>query len=116
MPLIQSRAITTGLLRSQTWLRGPAKIEGDELVFDAKQATEYVPAAEPQVGVELAKVREGNQAIAFVARFGLLRAMPANARTRIVRESLPEFLSAAARLATAIRTIHDVRHAWTDRE
>lgn len=55
------------------WLRGPAWIDGDDLVVDRSRASTYHPLAEPDVGIELARVRTPEDALAFVQRFGLLR-------------------------------------------
>lgn len=55
------------------WLRGPAWIDGDDIVMDRNRATLYHPFAEPEIGIELARVRTPQDAVAFVERFGLLR-------------------------------------------
>ena len=56
-----------------TWYRGPAWIDGEDLVVDRARVTMYHPMAEPDVGMELARVRTPDDAVAFVSRFGLLR-------------------------------------------
>ena len=55
-----------------TWLRGPAWIEGEDIVVDRSRATTYHPMAEPKVGMELARVLTPEDAVAFACRFGLL--------------------------------------------
>ena len=55
-----------------TWLRGPAWIEGADIVVDRSRATTYHPLAEPDVGMELARVLTPDDAVAFAGRFGLL--------------------------------------------
>ena len=55
-----------------TWYRGPARIDGEDLVVDRARVTMYYPMAEPGMGMELARVRTPDDAVAFVSRFGLL--------------------------------------------
>ena len=55
------------------WLRGPAWIDGEDIVVDRLRAATYHPLAEPDVGIALARVRTPEDALAFVQRFGLLR-------------------------------------------
>lgn len=56
------------------WRRGPAWVDGDNIVMDLRRSTDYQPLAEPHVGVELSRVRTPKDATAFVQRFGMLRA------------------------------------------
>ena len=56
------------------WHRGPAWVDGDDIVMDLARSTPYWPLAEPGVGVELSRVRAPDDAAAFVERFGMLRA------------------------------------------
>lgn len=55
------------------WRRGPAWVDGDEIVMDLERSTSYQPLAEREVGVELSRVRTPDEAAAFVERYGLLR-------------------------------------------
>ena len=54
------------------WQRGPAWIDGEDIVMDSARASAYHPLAKPGIGIELARVRTPEDAVAFVNRFGLL--------------------------------------------
>jgi hypothetical protein len=54
------------------WFRGPARRDGEWVVFDARRAVVYNPTNEPRVGVDLARVRTPEDAVAFVERYGPL--------------------------------------------
>ncbi|MCY4602513.1 MAG: CGNR zinc finger domain-containing protein [Acidobacteria bacterium] len=58
------------------WLRGPAWIDNDRIVFDTTRATTYQPLTEPQLGIELARVHTEDEVVAFVRRYGLLQSKP----------------------------------------
>ena len=58
----------------EKWLRGPAWIDGDDIVMDLSRATSYQALAERTIGIELSRVRTPEHAVSFVRRFGLLRA------------------------------------------
>ena len=73
------------------WLRGPAWTDGDDIVMDRNRATLYHPFAEPEIGIELARVRTPQDAVAFVERFGLLQTrvrMPQDAVAYVKRFGL----------------------------
>ena len=61
---------------SAEWLRGPAWIDGDDIVMDCASATTYHALAESEIGIELARVKTPQEAVAFVERFGLLGLLP----------------------------------------
>ncbi|MCY3842725.1 MAG: CGNR zinc finger domain-containing protein [Acidobacteria bacterium] len=70
------------------WRRGPAWVDGDNIVMDLRRSTDYQPLAEPHVGVELSRVRTPEDATAFVQRFGMLRATRED--RRVVQMRAPE--------------------------
>jgi hypothetical protein len=55
------------------WVRGPAWVDGDQIVMDLSLADLYQPLADLRAGLELTKVNTPAEAAAFVQRFGLLR-------------------------------------------
>ena len=102
------------------WRRGPAWVEGDDIVMDLARSTPYLPLAEPGVGVELARVRTPDEAAAFVERFGMLRATrerrllefarPENPGAPL-REGFAHFEAAAADLQRILESALVVRRA-----
>jgi hypothetical protein len=58
--------------RDMKWLRGPARIENDRIVLDVNKAEFYNPMRQPDVGEELARVRNDREALVFTTRFGPL--------------------------------------------
>lgn len=103
------------LLRSlaRPWFRGRATRQGEMIVLD--QMERYEPMREPRIGIELARVRTPDEAVSFVARFGLLdrprnvpywEPCPADGR-----QPFADFERAAEDLRKILRLIHDVRKA-----
>ena len=85
------------------WLRGAAWIDDDAIVLDTASATSYQPLAEPHIGIELARVHNNDEVVAFVRRYGLLRTKPPKTRGAPLRESLNRFL----------RITREVRESWS---
>ncbi len=56
-----------------SWLCGPAWIDGEDIVMDRARASTYYPLAEREIGIDLARVRTPEDAVAFVGRYGLLQ-------------------------------------------
>ena len=94
-----------------TWLRGPAWIEDEDVVLDRSRATTYHPLAEPEVGMELARVQTPDDAVAFVRRFGLLSARPSSSGQplRPLREPFRLFEAEADHLRDILETARLVR-------
>ena len=95
-----------------TWYRGPAWIDGEDIVVDRSLATTYHPLAESEVvGIELARVLTPNDAVAFVCRFGLLReplSRPGQS-LRPLREPFTLFETTADELRYILETARLVR-------
>ena len=66
--------MTGALIRptSTHWFRGPARQDGEWVVFDGRRAEWYDPSDDLRIGLELARVRSPKEAVAFVQRYGLL--------------------------------------------
>lgn len=92
------------------WLRGPARIDGKYIVMPCETASSFRPLAEPDVGVELSHVRNPDDAVQFVRRFGLLREKPSLGDAE-VREAFAEFEHVAADLHDILTTAKAVRDA-----
>ena len=94
------------------WLRGPAWIDGDDIVLDGPRASTYHPLAEPEIGMELARVRTPNDAVTFVGRFGLLYTFdrpPAGRLKKRLREPFRGFEVVADDLSFILDTARLVR-------
>ena len=58
---------------ARPWLRGPAFKRRDSIVIEGQKATQYEPMIEGRrIGVDLARVRTADDAVAFATRYGLL--------------------------------------------
>lgn len=76
-----------------TWLRGPTRLEEEDVVLDGVRATEYDPLEEPRLWLALTRVQTPADAAQFAARFGLLHAgNPTLKREREYREPVSVFL------------------------
>ena len=97
------------------WLRGPAWIDGDDIVMDRARASTYHALAEPGIGVELARVRTPDDAVAFAGRFGLLRQPMSLAGEPLkpLRQSFRSFEVAAEDLGYILDAERLVRHGTT---
>jgi hypothetical protein len=84
-------------MRSQApeWLRGPAALDGEDLVLDRAAAQGYQPISERELVFELAAVIDADAALAFAARYGILRP---RGEGKNPRQSLAEFLREAAKV------------------
>ena len=92
------------------WLRGPAWVDGDDIVMDGPRAASYHPLAELEIGMELARVRTPEDAVAFVGRFGLLYERPPAGRlTKRLREPFRGFETVAEDLSFILDTARLVR-------
>src|SRR5215216_1043245 len=101
------------------WVRGTARIEGDEVVLDCGRAEEYVIHAAKDLpfdlaflaplsgrfGLELARV------VPFVRRYGLLWHRPGGADDGELREPLDAWQEAAADIAFTIEWYRRLREA-----
>jgi len=95
-----------------TWLRGPAWRDGDDVVMDGARAVTYHPFAEPALGLELARVRTPEEAVAFVERFGLLNRPYYSEHERpmtVLREPFGVFQETAGTLRDILETARLVR-------
>jgi hypothetical protein len=116
--MIESQQPKRGtLLRplARAWFRGPAVRVRDAIVMDGRRAERYEPLTEPRIGVELARVRTPDEAVSFVARFGML-----NSKSLVldgepcpveIRQPFAEFERPAEDLRRILRTVLDVRKA-----
>ncbi len=93
------------------WLRGPAWVDGEDIVLDAARASTYHPLAEPEIGMELARVMAPDDAVAFARRFGLLwRGRPHEGRPlQPLRESFSMFETSAEDLRYVLAAAELVR-------
>jgi hypothetical protein len=101
------------------WVRGPARIEGDEVVLDCGRAEEYdIPTAKDlpfdlaflaplsaRFGLQLARV------VPFVRRYGLLRHGPEESDAGELRERLDDWKEAAAEMAFILEQYRQLREA-----
>ena len=93
-----------------TSFRGPAWIDGGDIVMDRKRATKYNPTREPKVGLELTKVRTPQDAVKFVELYGLPNIdddaiwLPDE-----VRQPFREIEKLASRLRSIVEDAVDVR-------
>lgn len=96
---------------SAEWQRGPAWIDGEDIVMDLNRATTYHALAESEIGIELARVLTPQDAVAFVERFGLLgllsRSLPGQHSKR--REPFRCFEVAAEELRDVLQVARLVR-------
>lgn len=96
------------------WFRGPATRERDEIVMDGRRAERYEPMLEPRIGLELSRVRTPDEAVVFVARFGMLdrpRVFEWEPCPAEVRQPFADFEQAAEDLRRILRWVLDVRKA-----
>ena len=93
------------------WLRGPAWVDGEDIVLDCARASTYHPLAEPETGIELARVRTPEDAVKFVQRFGLLsQPIPLPAEPlKALREPFRSFETDAKELRYILETARLVR-------
>ena len=94
------------------WLRGPAWIDGGDIVMDGPRASTYHPLAEPEIGMELARVRTPKDAVTFVGRFGLLYMFGRPTAGRLkkrLREPFTGFEAVAGELSFILETARLVR-------
>ena len=110
------------------WFRGPARREGEWIIFDATRAESYDPSEIPLVGIELAKVGTPDEALKFVQRYGLLVSFR-NAQTALLkaagfrptsvklegeptrRERIDDILDEAEQLYRLLRSANLAQHA-----
>src|SRR5262245_46600313 len=109
LPLFPRRAVVRPL--AVPWWRGPARRDRDVIVVSRQHGAWYYPLQEPRVGMELARVRTPDDAVAFASRFGLLEdaGRTAVAGDSEARQSFVEFERAADDLRRIYRTLSDVR-------
>jgi hypothetical protein len=84
------------------WVRGPARIDGDEIVLDADRAETYMPYEIDESFFMLAAAKDFRDYKAFVRRYGLLWHGPEVLGTGTCRESTSDWRRAvyeAARVA-----------------
>jgi hypothetical protein len=95
------------------WFRGAATRDRDEIVMNGRRAERYQPLLEPRIGIELARVRTPDDAVAFVGRFGMLNQSAAEGERcpTELRQPFAEFERAAEDLRSILRTVFDVRKA-----
>ena len=93
------------------WLRGPTWVDGEDIVLDPSRASTYHPLAEPEIGIELARVRTPDDAVAFAGRFGLLwQGRPHQRRPlQPLRESFSTFETSAEHLRYVLAAAELVR-------
>jgi hypothetical protein len=105
------------------WVRGPAWLDGDDVVLDLPRGTLYAPLAEPGLGLDLTKVKTPDDAVAFAQRYGLLSvrassedglALAMTLREALsapvpIRESAQSFIQTAAHLRGLVAIARDVR-------
>jgi hypothetical protein len=101
---------------ARQWLRGPAWQDGESVVMDCARAERYELLAHPKLGLELARVKAPADAVAFVGRFGLLRATSVpleglRPRHPTAREPFADFVREADTLRRIIETALHVRRA-----
>jgi hypothetical protein len=89
------------------WQRGPAWIEGDNVLVDRERATFYAPLYQP-VWKELTGIRSAADVPAFVEQYGLLRLHPTSTDQR-GSQPVAEIVKAAEQLREVIRTVKAVR-------
>src|SRR5215203_2551815 len=101
------------LVQHPEWVRGPAFIEGSEIVLDESRAERYLLHEREQVemmGFDLAALafprpgRDPEQAVAFVRRYGLLWHGPNQLGSGRCRESLADWWHEAEKLSTLLIT------------
>ena len=63
-------------VKMSRWVRGPARIDDDQIVFDYTRAEPYYPDEVPDLPFALARTRTPRDVVKFVKRFGMLRAAP----------------------------------------
>jgi len=100
------------------WHRGPAWVDGDDIVMDLANITRYQPRTQPQLGVELSRIRTADDAAEFVRQYGLLtkeadRHLPVEVErpAGTLREPFALFQRVAEDLRTVLETMLAVRLA-----
>lgn len=105
---------------SGRWWRGPARLDGDDVIVDYGRGSTYEPLSDKTIGLELTRVRTPEDATAFAKRFGLLRSGLENidvlpgVPTHLLppgRAPVSEFIESADRLRSIASVVRDVRHA-----
>src|SRR4051812_592343 len=103
---------------ARPWFRGPATRERDVIVMDGRRAERYEPMLERferPIGIELSRVRTPEDAISFVARFGMLdqpgALLDGEPCPVELRQPFSDFERAAEDLREILRTVMDVRKA-----
>jgi hypothetical protein len=101
------------LLGFPEWLRGPARIDGGEVVLDEERAERYTPYNMDRAIFELAALGQQEQADigAFVRRYGLLRRGPGLLGTGKCREPVSEWLKAIRIAWSAVHLYLKLREA-----
>jgi hypothetical protein len=56
---------------AKTWVRGPARLDGEMIAIEMREA--YDPSTAPRLAVGLLAVRTPEDAVAFASRYGLLK-------------------------------------------
>jgi hypothetical protein len=101
----------------ESWFRGRARRSGSKIALDMTHAETYLMTPDRRLGIELARVRTPDQAVALVSRYGLLMDSPGVDSIRPpfgpkVREEPYELFEAHAEdLRRIIRTVLLVRDA-----
>jgi len=101
---------------AQTWVRGPARRDRDQIIIDGTRAERYEPfALERSVGVALARVRTPDDAVAFAKAFGLLTRSASTLDSApiptVLQQPYADFERAAEDLRRILRWTLDVREA-----
>lgn len=88
------------------WLRGPAVRHGDDYVLDLAKAEPYQPMSERNLVSDLAAVDDDDAALAFIARYGILRPRQGTKSPRQRREDFlgqAEDVRLVSRIHSALR-------------
>lgn len=102
------------------WLRGPARLDGENVVLELSKAEVYHPMRHPDIGEELMRVKTKQDAVRFTARFGMLHEPGFLAQQvapgGVLTEKVSFIFEKAFELNHAVRGIHAVRQAAAGNE